>query len=324
MKAVTPTRRAAASRARWSVRILAATSLGCSVAIGASAPRSIFEDVSEANRAIYESRSVRLWEGRAPSARGDAGADIPRLYPVLRPQASTPVAAVLVFPGGGYTYHAAHEAFPIAERLRAAGVAAFVLKYRLQPYDSAVSLLDAQRAVRYLRAHSCDFGIDPARIGAIGFSAGGQLAAAVSAQADDGCRDAPDPVDRESCRLQTALLIYPALVSRDFSPANTAHRPLGDLASLDGLHRTVDATTPPTFLLVGYDDVHTPYENCLAYAAALHAAGVRFELHILGTGSHGFGLRSPDPRVQIWSQLAINWLATANFLPVPSASVATR
>jgi acetyl esterase/lipase len=324
MKTAIPIRRGPASAARCAVTLLAAASLGATVAWAAAAPRSIFEDVSDANRAIYESRGLRLWDSRAPAARGDTDADIPRLYPVLRPETTVPVAAVVVFPGGGYTYHAAHEAFPIAERLRTAGVAAFVLKYRLQPYDSAVSLLDAQRAVRYLRAHSRELGIDPARIGAIGFSAGGQLAAAVSTHADDGCRDTPDPVERESCRLQTAILIYPALVSRDFSPANTAHRPLADLASLEGLHRSVDATTPPTFLLVGYDDVHTPYENCLAYALALHGAGVRFELHILGTGSHGFGLRSPDPRVQIWAQLAVNWLATAKFVPGPSASLASR
>jgi len=283
-------------------------------------PRSIFENVPAESRAAYETAVIRLWPGRAPMALGDAVQDTPVLYPVLPPKGAKPVSAVIVLPGGGYTYHAAHEAFPIAEHFRAAGLAAFVLQYRLRPYFPVVSLLDAQRAVRLLRARASEFGIDPSKIAVIGFSAGGHLAANLSTHADDGRPDAADPVDRQNCRLQSAMLIYPSLISGPPSRASAADRALPAILGLDGLHQVVDAKTPPTFLLVGYDDDRTPYENCLAYAAKLHEAGVRFELHVLGTGGHGFGLGLRDPRLQVWPQLAVNWLETCAFLPVPAAA----
>lgn len=279
---------------------------------------SIFGSMTPAVRASYAAAGLRLWPGPAPEAKGEGPEDIPILYPVLPPKPASPVGAVIVFPGGGYQYLAAHEAFPIAERFRSAGLAAFVLQYRLHPYGSAVSLLDAQRAVRLVRARAAQFGVDPAKIAAIGFSAGGHLAANLSTHADDGALLAPDPVDRQGCRLQTALLIYPHLISDPLRRDQPGGRDLVGVLYLKGLHRDVDAQTPPTFLLVGYNDTATPYENCLAYAARLHEAGVRFELHILGTGGHGFGLRSHDPRLQVWPRLALNWLATCEFLRLRS------
>ena len=283
-------------------------------------PRSIFENVPAESRAAYEAAAIRLWPNRAPMAFGDTAPDVPLLYPVLPPKGAKPVGAVIVLPGGGYTYHAAHEAFPIAEHFRAGGLATFVLKYRLAPYFPVVSLLDAQRAVRLLRARAAEFGLDPSRIAVIGFSAGGHLAANLSTHADDGRPDATDPVDRQSCRLQSAMLIYPSLIYGSLSRASAADRALPGILKLAGLHEAVDAKTPPTFLLVGYDDDRTPYENCLAYAAKLHEAGVHFELHVLGTGGHGFGLGQRDSRLQVWPPLAVNWLETCAFLPVPAAA----
>lgn len=280
--------------------------------------RSIFGAMPADQRAAHESSALRLWPERAPEALGDSEADTPVLYPVLPPKGAAPVGAVLVFPGGGYNYHAAHEAFPIAEHFRQAGLAAFVLRYRLRPYDAAVALLDAQRAVRLLRAHAAEFNLDPGKIAAIGFSAGGHLAANLSTHADDGRPGATDPTDRQSCRLHTTLLIYPALVSGSFKRDDPDARSMTSLLRRDGLHRAVEAHTPPAFLVVGYDDPLTPPDHCLAYAARLHEAGVRFELHVLGAGGHGFGLRDPDPRVQIWSQLALHWLATCALLPQPT------
>jgi acetyl esterase/lipase len=280
-------------------------------------PRSIFENVPVESRAAYEAAAIRLWPGRAPMALGDAAQDTPLLYPVLPPKGAKPVGAVIVLPGGGYTYHAAHEAFPIAEHFRAAGLATFVLQYRLRPYFPVVSLLDAQRAVRLLRARAAEFGLDPTKIAAIGFSAGGHLAANLSTHADDGRTDAADPVDRQSCRLQSAMLIYPSLIFGQIKRDTAADRALPGILELDGLHQVIDAKTPPTFMVVGYDDDRTPYENCLAYTAKLHEAGVRFELHVLGTGGHGFGLGLRDPRLHVWPQLALNWLTTCAFLPAP-------
>jgi acetyl esterase/lipase len=117
------------------------------------------------------------------------------------------------------------------------------------------------------------------------------------------------------------MLIYPSLVYARIKRDTAADRALTGILQLPGLHRAVDAKTPPTFLVVGYDDDKTPYENCLAYATKLHEAGVRFELHLLGTGGHGFGLRGRDPRLQIWGQLAVNWLTTCDFLPAPQPAV---
>lgn len=284
-----------------------------------SQPGTMFGTGGEAKRAEYEKTAVPLWDARAPQARGDAEADKPMLYPVLPVKGGTPVAAVIVLPGGGYRNHAAHEAVPIAEYFRSKGLAAFVLQYRLRPYPDTVSLLDAQRAVRLLRARAAEFNIDASKIAVIGFSAGGHLGANLSSHADDGLPDAADPVDRQGCRIQTAMLIYPWLVFQDIERKTAADRDLAEIVKLAGLHRSVDAKTPPTFLVVGFDDDRTPYEHCLAYTAKLHQAGVRFELHILGTGGHGFAMRSPDPRLQTWPQLAMNWLVTCGFLAMPGA-----
>lgn len=287
----------------------------------AAAPGSMFKNMPPEIRAGYEAAGFRLWADRAPEAKGETAADIPMLYPVLPPKGTAPVGVVLVLPGGGYNSLAAHEAFPIAEHFRAAGLAAFVLQYRLRPYGPDAALLDAQRAVRLLRARAADLGLDPKKIAVVGFSAGGHLAANLSTHADDGRADAADPVERQGCRLQSAMLIYPSLVYARIKRDTADDRALSEILKYRGLHRDVDARTPPTFLLVGYDDDKTPYENCLVYATRLHEAGVRFELHVLGTGGHGFGLRGRDPRLQIWGQLAVNWLTTCDFLPAPSPAV---
>jgi acetyl esterase/lipase len=275
---------------------------------------TIFDGMAPENRAAYEAAGMRLWTGAAPKAKGETAEDIPMLYPVLPPKAGSPVGALIVFPGGGYNYLSAHEGFPIAERFRAAGLATFVLKYRIRPYDEAVSLLDAQRAVRLVRARAAELGVDPDKIAVIGFSAGGHLAANLSTHADGGKPFAGDPIERQSCRPQTALLIYPRLVIDPILRSGVDGRSLVHIFYLHGLHRDVDAQTPPTFMVVGYNDDNTPYEHCLAYTAKLHEAGVRFELHVLGVGGHGFSLSVRDPRLQVWPQLALGWLATCEFL----------
>ena len=289
--------------------------LAAAVLLMAAASQSaeFFGSMSAARRASYEAAALRIWEGRAPMATGDTAADCPLLYPVLPPKGAKPVGAVIVFPGGGYNSHAAHEAFPIAEYFRKQGLAAFVLKYRLNPYSRDVSLQDARRAVRLLRACSAKFGIDPDKIAVIGFSAGGHLAANLSTHADDGFKGAVDPVDRQSCRPRTALLVYPGIVYAPIRRDTLADRSLAGLFARDGLHRAVNAATPPTFLIVGYDDDRALYEHCFAYAGKLHEAGVRFELHIHGYGGHGFGMRGTDPRLRAWPQLAVNWLETCGF-----------
>jgi acetyl esterase/lipase len=214
---------------------------------------------------------------------------------------------LLVLAGGAYRYHAAAEGFPIAEAFRDAGFAAFVLQYRLLPdFNPEVdALADAQRAVRLLRARAGELEVDPDRIAAIGFSAGGHLAANLSLHGDDGSAQAADPVERQSSRVQAVLLIYPGILSLRYARP-PAPRSAGALLEGEGLHRQVGPSTPPTFLAVGYDDSRTPYEGCLAYAARLHEAGVRFELHVFGHGDHGAPVR--DGRRPEWTGMALDWL----------------
>jgi acetyl esterase/lipase len=266
-------------------------------------------------RALHEASAIRLWAGRAPLATGDTAADLPVLHPVLPPRGADPVGAVIVMPGGGYASHATHEGLPIAEYFRRQGLAAFVLQYRLKPYSQDVALLDAKRSVRLLRARSAEFGIDPNRIAVIGFSAGGHLAANLSTHADGGLGGSKDPVERQSCRPQTALLVYPGIVSAPIRRATPASRSVASLLTLGGLHQAVNAGTPPTFLIVSHEDDRALYEHSFAYAAKLHEAGVRFELHILGYGPHGFGMRGTDLRLRAWPQLVVNWLDACGFFP---------
>jgi acetyl esterase/lipase len=314
---------------RWNVRSRRLTIpgllLSCIlIVLGAAQPpagpaeRTIFDNVPAAARARYEADAIRLWDGRAPDARGDAAEDVPVLYPLLPAPGGTSTGAILVLAGGAYTYHAAPEAFPIAERYRQAGLAAFVLKYRLLPrYDPLRHpLADAQRAVRVIRARAREWHVDPNRIAAIGFSAGGHLAAHLSLHGDDGSASASDPIERQNCRVQTVVLIYPALLPPDL-PYPRPDRSMAALLAAQGLHRLVDARTPPTFLLVGYDDTRAPYDHCLAYAAALHEKGVRFELHILGRGEHGASVR--DERSAAWTTLALDWLQSRGVAAVEKA-----
>jgi acetyl esterase/lipase len=281
------------------------------------AGRSIFEHLTSDARTHYEAAGFRLWDGRAPGAKGDAEPDVPELYPVLPATHSGPMPVILVLPGGGYNYLSNYEAFPIAEHFRELGLAAFVLKYRLKPYDRDDALHDVQRAIRLMRSRATELGIDPARVAVVGFSAGGHLGANIATHGDDGNPQAADPVDRQSCRLQTALLIYPGILERKPDRSTAEGRSMAKIIASPGLQHSVDAQTPPIFMVVAWGDQKAWRENDLAFAAGLEQAGVRFELHILGQGDHGFSMRVKDPRMQIWQQMAANWLTTCGFLPEP-------
>lgn len=283
-----------------------------------AAVRSIFDNMPADQRAIYEPKGMKLWDQGAPGAKGDSMLDTPELFPVLPAPGAHKLPAIVVFPGGGYTYLSSWEGFPIAEHFRDLGLAAFVLRYRLAPaYTRDDSLRDAQRAVRLLRAHAAELGIDPDRIAAIGFSAGGHLAANLATHGDDGNPQAADPVDRQSCRIQTGLLIYPGILNQKPVRNTEDDRDIAKFIQLPGLQHSVDAKTAPCFMVVGYQDRKALREHDLAFAAALEKANVRFELHVFGFGDHGFSMRVRDPRLQIWQQLAANWLTTFNFLPEP-------
>jgi acetyl esterase/lipase len=216
-------------------------------------------------------------------------------------------AAVVVFPGGGYSILAIDlEGTEVCDWLNAAGVNCVLLKYRVPgtgPYPkSPAALQDAQRAVGLVREHAAEWGIDPKRVGVLGFSAGGHLAAAISTHYDKRLYDPVDDADKLSCRPDFAVVIYPgylALADKNFAP-NPDINPTAD--------------TPPTFVVQAEDDpVHV--ENAIVYYMALKNAKVPAELHVYAKGGHGYGLRRTDLPVTTWPDAAQKWLHTIGVLP---------
>lgn len=270
----------------------------------------------------FRLRTIPLWEGPAPHARGDAPQDTPTLTLIGTDGAVANGAAIIVAPGGGYQALATgHEGRQVADWFAAHGVAAFVLSYRLVTfgYRHPVALLDAQRAVRWVRAHAAEYGIDPSRIGMIGFSAGGHLTAMVSTQFDDGDAAAADPVERVSSRPDFAILGYPVIA---WPEARWNELELVDEhTSAQGLRQlqpagNVDEHTPPTFIFHTTDDEVVAPANAIAYYEALVAAKVPAELHVFGHGRHGLGLAMHDRTLGAWPGLLDAWLGQRGLLGV--------
>ena len=215
-------------------------------------------------------------------------------------------AAVVVFPGGGYNILAIDlEGTEVCDWLTAAGINCVLLKYRVPgtgPYPkSPAALQDAQRALGLVRQHAAEWGIDPKRIGVLGFSAGAHLAAALSTHYDKRLYDPIDAADQLSCRPDFAVIVYPgylALAEKNFAP-NADINPT--------------AQTPPTFIVQAEDDpVHV--ENAVVYFLALKNAHVPAELHIYAQGGHGYGLRRTALPVTTWPQAVEVWLHTIGIL----------
>lgn len=258
---------------------------------------------------------VPLWEQGAPGALGTAETDIPTLT-IHRATRAATGTGIVVAPGGGYGGLAMdHEGRQVAAYFNAMGVSAFVLKYRLGPkYRHPIELGDAQRALRLVRSRAESLGVRPDRIGMMGFSAGGHLAATAGTHFDGGTPDAPDAVDRSSSRPDFLILGYPVV---SFDPAIThagsVRNLLGEspdpaLVALLSNERHVTAETPPTFLFHTTADTAVPAENSARFYLALKAAKVPAELHIFETGAHGVGLALGDPALSAWPTLLTTWL----------------
>jgi endo-1,4-beta-xylanase len=259
---------------------------------------------------------VPLWPHGAPGSEAMAskkevvdgphqGQDFTRIWSIhnpallvyLPPKNKATGAAMIIAPGGGHRFLSIDmEGTNVAEWLNTIGVAAFVLKYRLareegSPYKVEVdALTDGKRAVRTLRARAAEWGIDPAKIGLLGFSAGGELAALVATKYDAGKPDSPDPIERQSSKPDYQVLIYPGIRT-------------------DAIEITKD--TPPAFLLCAGND-NGPALAIPALYLALKKAGVPAELHIYNSGGHGFGLRN-NPKTNViystWTQRLQDWMA---------------
>ncbi len=255
-----------------------------------------------------------LWADRAPGATGDKDADKPTLTLWPAPPDKANGAAVVICPGGGYGHLAVgHEGKDVAAWLNSLGVSGYMLKYRIAPYKHPVPLGDAQRAVRIVRANAEKWKIDPARIGILGFSAGGHLASSAATHFDAGQADAADPIDRVSCRPDFAVLVYPVITMGRFTHGGSRNNLLGKnpdqaLVDLMSNEKQVTAQTPPTFLIHTGNDGAVPVENSLAFFAACRAAKVPAELHVFESGPHGFGLGKPDKPYSAWPKLCEEWM----------------
>jgi len=250
---------------------------------------------------------VQLWEATAPMAKGQGAEDRPALD-VLK-AAKPNGAAIIICPGGGYRIRAMdHEGLQVAQWLNEQGITAFVLSYRLRPsgYDTSVSLLDARRAVRLVRSRAASFGIDPTRIGMMGFSAGAHLASWVGEVFDGGNANATDAIEKASDRPNFLALVY-----GQPSQQETQRNP-----------RPVSSSTPPTFMLNTLTDFVDPGPST-RHLQALRSAKVEAELHVFGgDGGHGRGLHRGDPDTGVWPNLLLNWMRRNAFLcQGPRASV---
>jgi acetyl esterase/lipase len=253
--------------------------------------------------------TVVLWPGKPPgettaaaeTQEPDQGDRVLRItnvsrptmtvYPVDRGGAASP--AVLVCPGGGYRVLAFDkEGTEVARWLNSLGVAAAVVKYRV-PDNRAGALADAQRALGILRLRACEWDIDAGRVGVIGFSAGGHLAARLSNDHKKRSYSEVDQSDRLSCRPDFTILIYPAYLS------GKSYRLAGEVA--------VTADTPQAFLVQTQDD-RSYVNSSIAYYLALKKAGVAAELHLFPTGGHGYALRTSKHAVARWPDLCEAWL----------------
>jgi acetyl esterase/lipase len=225
----------------------------------------------------------------------------PSLTVYLPPKDKATGAAVVIAPGGGHSsIWIVHEGYNMAEWLSQRGVAAFVLKYRLarekgSPYKiEEHALQDGLRAVRLVRSKATDWNVNPDRVGFMGFSAGGELAALVSSRYDTGKQDAEDPVDRLNSRPDFTALVYPG--------------PLGIKSA------TLTKDVPPAFIAIGEQDNQAI--TMANHVVALKKAGVSAELHIYANTGHGFGVRERNSKLSVasWPARFYDWLGDRGLL----------
>jgi acetyl esterase/lipase len=293
----------------------------------------------DANEQSSGSTQIPIWPGTPPGARQLAATTVETTTPgsrliagkpylevhhvsrptitVYSPKAKNTGAAVIVFPGGGYKILAIDlEGTEVCDWLTASGITCVLLKYRVPdsgPHWSSqcqcqitprspAALQDAQRAMSLVRNHAAEWHIDPHKIGVLGFSAGGHLAAAISTHFQKRSYPLVDEVDQQSCRPDFAVAIYPGhlWLAKDKLELNPDIR--------------VAKETPPTFLLQAEDDDVDDVNHSLVYYFALKKAGVPVEMHLYAHGGHAFGLRPTLSPITSWPQLVEAWLKTIEML----------
>jgi acetyl esterase/lipase len=241
----------------------------------------------------------------------------PAITPFIPDPQKRSGAAVVICPGGGYSGLAMEkEGLEVAKWMQARGIAGVVLRYRCGggKNQQPIPLQDAQRAIRLVRAHAAEWGVDPERVGVLGFSAGGHLASCAATMFDEGDPAAKDPADKLSSRPAFAVLVYP-VISMDDSVAHSGSRqnllgkdPTSELAEHWTTWRRVSDKTPPTFLVHASDDKAVPVKNSLLFYEALVAHKIPADLHVYEVGGHGFGMLRGDRPADHWPEQLEPWL----------------
>ena len=274
-----------------------------------------------------------LWPDAAPGAAkaakmnekvGEGGrlSDIavPQYQVFLPDAAKRTGAAVVIFPGGGYTILAMdHEGRDYARWLNERGIVAVLVKYRVSGNDKSgyqfpVPYLDARRAVRTARARAGDWGVDPAKVGVMGSSAGGHLASMCATMWGESFElETRDPIDGLSCRPDFAVLVYPVIgMAHPWGHSGSKRRLVGEnadagLAARLSTDQRVNAKTPPCFLVHAADDGAVPVRNSLEFAARCAENKVPVVCHVFANGGHGFGLKGKGDSAH-WADLLEAWL----------------
>ena len=273
----------------------------------------------------------------APAARGDLGAErvdangaignvsVPTLT-VVPPAVDRPNGtAVILCPGGGYSYLSwQREGLQYAAWLSTLGITTFVLKSRLKEWGHPAPLQDVLRALRLVRSRAAEFGVDPRRIGVMGSSAGGHLAASASTLFDHADGRTGAALDAVSARPDFAVLVYPVITMADPAAHAGSRRALvGDkpgtaLLAQMSMEQQVTAATPPTLLLHTQGDKTVPVDNSILYYQALTRAGVPTELYVFEQGGHGIGMRDGLGNASAWPRRAEDWLRQRGLLGAPA------
>ncbi|MBW8077423.1 MAG: alpha/beta hydrolase fold domain-containing protein [Gallionella sp.] len=277
----------------------------------------------------HEVDVFRIWPGRAPYATGDGPDQTPTLTIYRPPKKWANGAAVVICPGGAYQWLAtALEGGEPAAWMASRSVTAFVLKYRVgAAAPLPVPLLDGARAMRFVRAHASDFGVDPSKIGMMGFSAGGHLAAMTAAQYPLAAVNVHDEVESLSSRPDYLILAYPWLQATEILPdGNSSYCHVVKKWTTDACDPAkytqyspfagITSQSSPTFIYHTSDDEVAPIQGSIRFFSELHKHGVPVEFHSFVSGQHGSGLGGCNPSLSQWPMLLQTWMRN-DWLPPP-------
>lgn len=274
-------------------------------------------------QAVAKPMELSIWNNGAP--KGDGGSEKVDVRITVYQPADPNGTAIVICPGGGYaTRVSGPEGHGIAKWLNKQNITGVVLDYRLPEGRATVPLLDAQRAIRTVRANAARWKLDPRRIGIMGFSAGGHLASTAGTHFDGGDPKHKDLVERESCRPDFMILVYPVISFGEMGHAGSRRRLLGENAT-DALitkfsnETQITRDTPPTFLAHAVDDKAVSSDNSKMFFDALNRVKVPTRYLELASGGHGLN-RYQGPMWDAWQRASLDWLAERKLHRRPNGS----